>query len=232
MVVLSRVLNEEFGGNMDRRILWLIDENSNQLMTYSSRFKRVMPSSVEIRSIYPFPRKEDYIETVLGNPNTGCIVVDQKLKDTGIATYFGIELANFLRSIDQKMPIYILTNFTKEKEQFVGSEWSVEEIIDKNDMGDRNKLHTLGARILRRMNVFDNMLGLREKRFADLLRKSLNEDLSEEEFTELHNLQAERTAATLASELKQLEELEKSVEVYKSVWEKFRRVQSEHEDDK
>lgn len=216
---------------MDRRILWLVDENRNQLATYSSRIRRMMPASVEVRAIFPFRRKEDYIEEVLGNENTSGIVLDQKLKDTGIATYFGIELARYLRSISPKIPIYILTNFTREKEQFVGSEWSVEDIIDKSDMGDNAKFQIIAARILRRMAVFEDLLAAREKRFNELLKKSLNESLSVEEHTELKNLQDERTTVTLAVELTQLENLERSVDMYKSIWEKFKRLDKDKSDE-
>lgn len=215
---------------MERRILWVIDENRNQLATYSSRIRRAMPKSVEVRAITPFRRKEDYVEGVLGDPNTSCIVVDQKLKDTGIATYYGIELARYLRSINPKMPIYILTNFVEEKEQFAGSEWSVEDIIDKNDMGDNVKFQIITARMIRRMAVFEDLLADREKRFNELLKKSLNEELSAEEHAELKNLQDDRTAITLAAELKQLESLERSVDMYKSLWEKFRSLDKDKDD--
>jgi CheY-like chemotaxis protein len=216
---------------MEKQVIWIIDENPNQLATYTRQFRRIMPPTIEIRSLEPLPAKEDYIDLVLGDRQTGCIIIDQKLKDTGVANYFGIELAKFLRSINQKIPIYILTNYTSERDQFVGSEWSVEDIIAKGDMSDTSKKDILKARIIRHMNVFDEISKLGEERFAILLRKSMHTQLSEEEFAELNNLQIERTAVTLASELQQLEKLEQTVDKYKEALAKFRRANSEVEDD-
>jgi CheY-like chemotaxis protein len=206
---------------MVQQIVWLIDENKQQLTTYRNILRRLLPKSVQVKAIEPLPKKEDYILAVLENPLTACIIVDQKLKDTGIANYYGIELAKYLRGVNTKIPIYILTNYVNEQEQFVGAEWSVEDIISKRDMSDDEKLKILKARILRRINVYEDLLEEREHRFHDLLRKSLTDELSEEERFELQNLQFERTSVTLASELHQLDELERVVDKYKDIFKKF-----------
>ena len=116
---------------MDNPIVWLIDESLDELQTYVDELRHLLPLSIDVKGMSPLPRKEDYFEAVLGDPNTACVLIDQKLKGTG-ANYLGIELARALRQVNTKIPIYILTNWIKEPEQFVGSEWSVEDIIDKN----------------------------------------------------------------------------------------------------
>lgn len=207
---------------MDKRIIWLIDENENELKTYYRDLKNLMPDSVQIEAMIPLPRKEDYISAVLENTSTATVIIDQRLKDTGIADYLGIELARFLRSVNHKLPIYILTNYPKDEEEFVGSKWSVEDIIDKSDFGHNEKLIPLKARILRRIDVYDDILEERERRFNDLLRKSLKEELTPEEREELSELEFLRTSTTGASELQQLQVLEEIVEEHKKLMEKFK----------
>jgi DNA-binding NarL/FixJ family response regulator len=214
---------------MDKPIIWLIDENQNELTTYSKVLRKLMPESVEIQAILPFPNEQDYVSPVLTNPNTASIIIDQKLKDTGVANYVGIELAKFFRSINPKLPIYILTNFASEEEEFAGDEWSVEDIIDKSHLSKNEKLTNLKAKILRRINVYDDILEERERRFNDLLRKSLKEELTPQEQNEFSKLEFHRSSATLAGELQQLQELEKIVEKHKKLMEKLKQA-SESED--
>jgi len=215
---------------MDKSIIWLIDENVNELNTYCRDLKKLMSDSVQIEAIVPFPLKEDYISTVLENRNTATIIIDQKLKDTGIADYLGIELARFLRSVNHKLPIYILTNFPND-EEFVGSKWSVEDIINKADFTDDEMKLTLKARILRRINVYTDVLKERELKFTNLLRKSLKEELTSDELQEFSELEFHRTSTTFASEIPQLRELEKIVEKHKELMEKFKQTPDSEEVD-
>ncbi len=70
---------------MMEKIIWLIDENENESRTYARRLRRLMPDTIKIERIFPpFRKKEEYI-TILDDPNTACIVVDQKLKGSGEA---------------------------------------------------------------------------------------------------------------------------------------------------
>ena len=216
---------------MDKRIIWLIDENENELKTYCRDLKNLMPDSVQIEAMIPLPRKEDYLSAVLENTSTATVIIDQRLKDTGIADYLGIELARFLRSVNHKLPIYILTNYPKDEEEFVGSKWSVEDIIDKSDFGHNEKLIPLKAKILRRIDVYDDILEDRERRFNDLLRKSLKEELTPEEHKEFSELEFHRSSATLAGELQQLQELEEIVEKHKKLMEKFKQASESEEAD-
>lgn len=207
---------------MNKRIIWIIDENKNQLKTSMNAFKIMMPSSVEIETVFPPHRmKEEYIDSILANPNTACIIIDQKLKDTGITTYVGIELAQYLRGINTKIPIYILTNYVDEKDEFVGGEWSVEDILDKGMLSDE-RAAIIRARILRNIDVYEDMLDERTRRFNALLKKSLTEQLDDTEQKELETLQFERTSVTLASEFQQLTALEQIVNQHRALLEDFK----------
>jgi DNA-binding NarL/FixJ family response regulator len=202
---------------MDKPILWLIDENVDQLFTYRTELQHLLPDSIRVEALLALPRKDDYIDRILNNPDTACILIDQRLKDTGVANYQGIELAKTLRAVNSKIPIYILTNWAKEKGEFTGSEWSVEDIVAKDDLQDDERAKIVISRMLRRIDIYADLLGDRERRFSDLLRKSLTEELSPEEKTELDSLQFERSSAVLASELGRLDELDRLVDGYKSL---------------
>lgn len=209
---------------MDKRIIWLIDENENELKTYCRDLKNLMPDSVQIEAMIPLPRKEDYLSAVLENTSTATVIIDQRLKDTGIADYLGIDLARFIRSVNSKLPIYILTNFAQEEQEFAGSRWSVEDIINKADFTDDEKKLTLKARILRRIDVYTDILKAREERFNQLLRKSLSQELTPEERAEFSELEFQRTSPTLASELQQLAALQEIVEKHKHLMDQFKQA--------
>ena len=193
---------------MNTQIIWLIDDDEGELTTYSNDLKLDMPQGIQIKAIRPYPRKVDYVSALLENPNTACIIIDQKLKETRIATYTGIELAQYLRRINKKIPIYILTNFPDDKD-FAGHEWNIEYIIPKGNFRDEEGAQTAKARILRHTNVYEDILDGRAKRFNELLKKSLDDSLDEAELDELAELQAERIAPTLAKDVEELQKLER-----------------------
>jgi hypothetical protein len=91
-------------------------------------------------------------------------------------------------------------------------------VIDKGHLsGDEHVKREIAARILRRINVFDDILDERENRFHDLLVKSLSENLSDEELSELQELQEVRLSSILADEIGQLDEIEKSIQKHKDL---------------
>lgn len=193
---------------MNTQIIWLIDDDEEELTTYSNDLKLDMPQGIQIKAIPPYPRKIDYVSTLLENPDTACIIIDHKLKETRIATYTGIELAQYLRRINKKIPIYILTNFPDDKD-FAGREWNIEYIISKGSFRDEDGAQTAKARILRHIDVYGDILDERAKRFSELLKKSLDDSLNETELDELAELQAERIAPTLAKDVEELQKLER-----------------------
>ena len=194
---------------MNKHIIWLIDDDEEELTTYGNELKLDMSQEIQIKAILPYPRKIDYVSTLLEDPDTACIIIDQKLKEKGPATYTGIELAQYLRRIKKKIPIYILTNFPHDQDEFAGGEWSVEDIISKGSFSDEEGAQTAKARIMRHMKVYEDILDERAKRFNELLKKSLDDSLNEAELDELAELQAERIAPTLAKDVEELQKLER-----------------------
>jgi hypothetical protein len=203
---------------MNKKKIWLIDENKLEIRASQKMLSRILSGSVDVIAIFPpFSTLQEY-HVLLKDPDTASIIIDQRLKDTGIANYTGIELANHLRSIDTKIPLYILTNFAEDFEKNSGRGWSVEDIIDKGRLSvdDDTKMET-AARILRRINVFDDILDDREKRFHGLLVKSLSQSLSVDELDELERLQENRASSILADEINQLGEIEKALQKQKDI---------------
>ena len=196
---------------MCNKIIWLVDENQDQLRAYQHELGVCLQDHTQVQGILPYPTMQDYIEPVLNNDGTVAIILDQKLKDTGVANYTGIELAEFLRGIKPKLPIYILTNYSKDEEEFTGRELNVEYILDKADFKDDSKSKMMSARILRHINIYTDILTERGYRFDELLKKSLKHDLSEDEYNELEQLNYLRLSSILAGELDQVRQLEKVV---------------------
>ena len=194
---------------MNKHIIWLIDDDEEELTAYGDELKLDMSQEIQIKAILPYPRKIDYVSTLLEDPDTACIIIDQKLKEKGDATYTGIELAQYLRRIKKKIPIYILTNFPHDQDEFAGGEWSVDDIISKGSLSDEEGAQTAKARILRHIDVYEDILDERAKRFNELLKKSLDDSLNEAELDELAELQAERIAPTLAKDVEELQKLER-----------------------
>jgi CheY-like chemotaxis protein len=204
---------------MENPKVWIIDDNKSECETFASVFGIEFPPNIRIGIIWPLLADiHDYVQ-LLNSLNTACIIIDQRLKETGDAKYLGIELAQFLRSINTKIPIYILTNFSTDKDAFQGGEWSVEDILDKSDLSKVGSINskTIIARILRRITNYSDYLAEREQKFHELLRKTLVGQMTPEENAELENIQFERTSPILAKELLQLQELNRLFEEQKKL---------------
>jgi hypothetical protein len=213
---------------MGQKTIWLIDENEREIKTSYRALTKMLPESIKVETIFPpYKSMVDYHDLLL-NPDTVSIIIDQRLKETGFANYTGIELANYLRSIDTKLPIYILTNFSEDFEKYTGRGGSVEDVLDKGDFRYENLKIEIAARIVRRIDVFDDILGEREKRFNELLAKSLDQELRDEEAIELKKLQEARVSAILADEMGHVEELTQALEKYKNFIKKLELI---HDDD-
>jgi hypothetical protein len=152
---------------------------------------------------------QDYVKKVLSDKRTVAIIIDQKLKNTGKAHYTGTELAEYLRRINQKLPIYILTNYPED----IGSdeELNVEYILGKSDFADDVKANRNIARILRHIDTYTDILSERGQRFEKILEKSMKHKLNKDEYKELEQLKYIRLSSTLAGELERTQKLERTI---------------------
>lgn len=219
----------------DEKIIWFIDNEENQLRTYSRHLERALETwlgedrQVVVRELKAFPHKEQYLK-ILEDPRTVSFLIDQVLKDKGGVDHTGIELAQYLRQIDDIMPIYILTNYP-QGDEYAEGEWSVEYIINKRDIGDsEEKRKVVISRLVRRIRGFNNIRSEREARFRELLRKSLNDELTTSENHELEELEFSRSAATLATEQAEMARPE-PVDEFLQQLEKIRQIVESFEKD-
>jgi len=213
-----------------RNIIWLIDENQHELRMLQNILKRSVPDSIEVKPIIAYKNLDDYLP-ILNNLQTACIITDQKLKVTGIATYTGIELAEFLRAINTKLPIYILTNFADDSDEFVGGEWSVEDILRKDELTDVNKRIILIARLLRRIDVYEDILGEREEKFRTLLKKSMEGNIEDSDIQELEALTLQKISPNLARELEQIGQMEQIIKAHEELMNHFQLLAQKEDGD-
>ena len=136
------------------------------------------------------------------------------MKGSGLVNYSGTDLASHLRTINSKLPIYILTGYADQREEFSGVEHRVEYIIDKKEIADSasEPAQTIKARMLRRMETFNDLLDIREQRFHDLLVKSLHQKLTSEEEKEIGLLETERIIPQQAKEIGDIKALETAID--------------------
>lgn len=167
--------------------IYFVDEDEDQRETYSLMLQECFPKDENSPKVYGIEPKATPGEMsfLLEDPEVVAIVLDEQLKDSGVAQYFGIELASYLRGLNKKLPIYILTSFVQSEELLEG-EMEVEDILSKQELSSR--VDIVGARILRRIDSYIEVTGKRDTRFELLLRKSFKESLSDDESNELAEL--------------------------------------------
>ncbi|CAI9898319.1 hypothetical protein N0002_05370 [Pseudomonas aeruginosa] len=193
-----------------------VDENEDQRETYSLMLEDCFPKgegAPTVLGVEPKPHVGD-MSFLVEDPSVVAIILDEQLKESGVAQYYGIELASYLRTLNSKIPLYILTSFI-DSEELLDGEMQVEDILNKQDLAV--KKHVVGARILRRIDSYLEIIGNRNVRFEFLLRKSIRGELAEGETEELKKLGYLRDSSfemeeIISSEkLKKLEALEEKI---------------------
>lgn len=165
-----------------------VDEDEDQRETYCLTLQECFPkneNSPKVVGLAPREQVSD-MRFLVEDKDTVTIILDEQLKDSGVAKYFGIDLAEYLRGLNRKIPIYILTSYP-DSEELTAGEMSVEDILSKQELPTRKEV--IGARILRRIDSYLDITSEREKRFESLLRKSINENLNDSEIGELLELE-------------------------------------------
>lgn len=175
---------------------------------------------VKIEPMAPYGKLSQY-NHLLARTNTVAFIIDQKLSTTGEADYEGTRLASHLRAINTKLPLYILTNYAEDAKQ--KGEATVEDVIAKAELLDAKGKVRFKARFLRRIAVYRDVLTTSEKRFHDLLIKSLSHPLSGPEKREFNNLQKARALPAHAAELELASELDKSIGELKALLKKVKK---------
>ena len=199
---------------MNRNVIYFVDEDP-AARSANARELRTLLANPEIRVVEkePFQLFCEY-DALIAEPDTAAFILDQRMKGSGRVSYNGTELAKYLRGIDGKMPIYILTGHPNETDDFQGFYHLVEYVIGKDEIEDANseQAKIVKARILRHLGVFNDVRDAQEQRFHDLLVKSLRQPLTPEEQEEMDLIEGDTTAALLALERSGERELATEIE--------------------
>lgn len=180
-----------------KKVLW-IDEEQMALDTYREFFERVFGDEFEIIPEMPLEEIGDMVDRIQKEEYLVALILDQRLKSAGTAKYTGIELADAVRRIYSKIPIYILTNYQDDIDE--QDYFQVEYILEKDFMHNDNYLNALSARVRRHANIYKDIISNREERFDELLRKSVAGTLVGDEIKEFTNLDFSRSKKVIAEE--------------------------------
>ncbi len=203
---------------MKRNIIYFVDEDEPARRANLRDLTTLLDNpKIQIRDMAPLKTFAEY-DSFAAEPTTAAFILDQKLKPGGM-TYNGTDLAAHLRSIDAKMPIYILTGYADQVDEFLGFEYLVEYIIDKQhiEKPDSNEAIIVKARVLRHLDVFNDVRNARDQRFHDLLIKSSREPLLPDENNELRDLGGDRIASVAASEHERQIKLDTEIEALRKL---------------
>lgn len=175
-----------------------IDEEPKALRLNSRALQRCVGDEAEVIGVEPVMGIGEMLEKIFSFQNLSAVIIDQKLKAAGTADYFGTELAAAIRGINQKLPVYILTNYAQDLDGYDGN---IEYVLSKDDLAIEDKKNAIAKRLRRHLNVFNDLVTEREERFEQLLRKSHSKPLSEDEKLEYQELSFYREKQFLAAEL-------------------------------
>lgn len=204
---------------MKRHVVYFIDEDPAARRANGRELTKLIDNA-EIKVVAKEPLKTfaEY-NSLVAAPSTAAFILDQRMKASGLVGYNGTELAAYLRGIEGKMPIYILTGFIDHQEDFVGSRHLVEDIIAKDDIEFANSENAkiIKARLLRHLEVFNDVRDNQEQRFHDLLVKSLSQTLTPEEEKEMNEIDGDTAAPVLAAERAKARELDERMEQLRKI---------------
>lgn len=201
---------------LQEKVIWLIDDDERDLRAYASALelaiREVTHESLVVKVLLVLTNKKDYLQ-YFNSVNTISVIIDQRLKESGKVAYTGIELAQYLRPFFPKLPIYILTAYAEDHEAFDGEEWRVEKIFSKGLLGgDIQEQNQIIQPLLRHIDIHQKIVEQREARYVELLTKSFQNELNEDEFFEIENLRNDRTVSILAEETDKYSELREKLQ--------------------
>lgn len=167
-----------------------IDDQEKVRKLYGSRLQRLFGEIVDVTAIEPKPTTADMLTELMSIKNIVAYIIDENLTYSGKTNYQGVGLIKRIREIDPKVPIYILTSDTSLVDAKLGD---IEFVIDKVDFNQgENKVKFL-QRFLRHLSTYKDIKTQQAERFDQLLIKSLDNPLSEEEKDEFNSLNAIRS---------------------------------------
>lgn len=174
---------------MNDKIIF-IDDQENVRRLFGKRLQRLFGELAEVISLAPKRTLDEMVSTLINTRYVSSYIIDENLTFSGEAQYQGSNLIESIREIDPKIPIYILTSDVSTVDTLSGD---IEFVIDKVDMNSPENKEKLLKRFIRHLNTYKDIKNNQALRFDELLIKSLNEALTEEEKNEFNTLNATRS---------------------------------------
>lgn len=197
---------------MNEAVVFFIDEDEHERRSCTDVLKEIFSdTNIQIQPFAPLPTLANYSEFVVSD-KASALILDERLNTAGGVTYTGAELAAHLRAIGAKMPIVILTNHPDD--DFSERGWAVECTF-----GKKRVLHApntpaaleFKARLSRQIEIFGSVRAKFEKRYHELLVKSVDGNIMPDEADELGLIEAERIAPITAAEREKQQKLDMEI---------------------
>jgi len=189
-----------------KTIVKFIDDDSEDAQLYKEKLETDGSLKVELVNPREFPSISDYDKILFDK--TKAIIIDQRIAEYSGVPYDGLEIAEFLRSLNPVIPIFVLTNYEKETED-IDLGWSVEYIIPKSKFRTKEQVLIHTKRILRAIGRYEDALSDRTKIFKELIDKKVSGKISEKEEKELNKIRSEFERIFSVREAKELDKIEK-----------------------
>lgn len=168
-----------------KRIYWLVDDDLQNARDYKELLQSSKGHPLKIEIVAAQRNLKDYLP-LLNDERTGGFILDQRLNELQPTNCSGLDLADYLRSYQPEIPIFILTQYSDPSLEQRGS--AVEQIILKPDV--RKNLETYATRLLRRLREFELALSEQQKRLKSLIDKKVNGKLTSKEREELDQIRS------------------------------------------
>lgn len=182
---------------MDNFVVY-IDEDVNSRRVFGGIIEQNLSEEVDFFAIEPSNTVQAMLEKLEKMPGRlVSVVIDERLYATGTADFTGSDFVEAYRQFDDKLPIYILTNHPGDIDEWFSG---VEYILSKSDVADDHTAPKIFSRILRHINVYITICDQRNHRFRQLIGKSIDEILTEDEAKELDELRRWRVMGALSVE--------------------------------
>jgi len=181
---------------MSEKVVFIDDEEAS-LYLYGRALKAIYGNEYDVITMTPGATIDEMLVSIGKVDEIVSIIIDEKLHVGIGADYKGSELADAIRSYDTKLPLYILTSETSSIDTPFGS---VEYVIDKAKIGQQDYKNQYAILMRRHIGTFNDIKTQRSERFDFLLKKSLEEQLTEEELAEYKELDFIRVRKVMSAE--------------------------------
>lgn len=167
---------------MNKYKIAYIDESQDEIR----KFQRRVYDVFDVITFFPKTNLEEFVDELLGS-DADAFVSDFRLNEYRIdinepINYSGAELVERLLNIRQGFPCFVLTSFDNDAIQETSD---VNYVYSKDVLTEEKQTSKFAERIRVQVEHYKNNVDALQSRFLDLVEKSENEDLTEEEENEL-----------------------------------------------